>query len=181
MVASRSPGVSWLEADQTIERPRARPAREQEDQDRGPGKMLRMGARINEELDRHRHDHSEQRQGRQPRRARSATRSSEQPIPNVAAMRAAISGASTGTLYSSVKSCTVSSQLATLSSPAFRKTPAIANLNIHWTIAIGKRPRRALSAAVRLRRRRAFSVDAASVCIAGLHSWVMAMLRSHRR
>ena len=63
--------------------------------------------------------------------ARPAIRSSEQPISSVVAMRAAISGASTGTLYSSVKSCTVSSQLAILFRPAFRKTLAIARRNIH--------------------------------------------------
>src|SRR5258705_8319979 len=63
---SLPPGFSRLEPEQSIERPRARSTREQEDQDRRPGEMLGVGARVDEKLDRH--DHAEERQGRQPRR-----------------------------------------------------------------------------------------------------------------
>src|SRR2546422_8038610 len=61
-------------------------------------------------------------------------RSTEQPSSNVAAIRAAISGATTGTLYSSANSWTVSSQLAILVSPAFTNTLATARRNSTWTI-----------------------------------------------
>src|SRR2546427_10945085 len=96
-------------------------------------------------------------------------RSTEQPSSNVVAIRAAISGGTTGTLYSSANSWTVSSQLAILVRPAFMNTLAAARRNSTWTMDVGKRPRRSVIAAIRLRALEAFIMDAASVRIGGLH------------
>src|SRR2546422_2840357 len=101
--------------------------------------------------------------------ARPAMRSTEQPSSNVVAIRAAISGATTGTLYSSANSWTVSSQLAILLSPAFRNTLAIARRNRAWTIETGNRPRKAVTDAIRLRTLGVLIVDAASVRMGRLH------------
>src|SRR2546426_321479 len=80
--------------------------------------------------------------------ARPRTRSAEQPSSNVAAIVAARSGDSTGTLYSSANSCTVVSQDAILVSPALMNTLATASRNISCSTGSGNRPstsRRCLS------------------------------------
>src|SRR5712691_4973465 len=97
--------------------------------------------------------------------ASPAMRSSEQPISNVAGIRAAISGGTTRTLYSSANSWTVSSQLAILLSPAFRNTLAIARRNRAWTIETGDRPRKAVTDAIRPRTLGGRLVDSASIRI----------------
>src|SRR6185295_18117906 len=83
--------------------------------------------------------------------ASPATSKIEQPISKLAAIVAARSGGSTGTLYSSAKSCTVNSQLAILLSPALRNTLAMATRKSSWSRGSGNRPSRCSAQAIRPR------------------------------
>src|SRR6185369_5578962 len=82
---------------------------------------------------------------------RPRTSRMEQPISNVVDIVAAKSGDSTGTLYSSAKSWTAVSQLASLFRPALRNTLAMASRNITWMIGMGTRPSAARTQAIRPR------------------------------
>src|SRR5438067_1672257 len=84
--------------------------------------------------------------------ARPAMRSTEQPSSNVAAIVAASSGDSTGTLYSSANSCAVVSHEAILVSPALMNTPATASRNISCSSGSGNRASRSRTRAIEARK-----------------------------
>src|SRR5215471_377114 len=80
----------------------------------------------------------------------------EHPSSKIVANVAATSGGRKGTLYSSIKSCSVDCQLATFVSPALRKTLATPSRNRSWKIESGNRSGNAVVLAIlsftRLRR-----------------------------
>src|SRR5438093_107701 len=83
------------------------------------------------------------------REARPKIRSVEQPSSNVVPRAAAISGGTTGTLYSSRNSATVVSQLAIFVSPAFRNALPTARRKSSCWSERGKRPSSASTLASR--------------------------------
>src|SRR5262249_54074842 len=72
----------------------------------------------------------------------------EHPSSKIVANVAATSGGKTGTLYSSIKSCSVDCQLATFVSPPLRKTLATPSRNRSWKIESGNRSRNAVVLAI---------------------------------
>src|SRR6516225_11678202 len=77
--------------------------------------------------------------------AKPTTTSAEHESSNVALIAAAISGGSSGTMYSSRNSAIVVLQLAIFVSPELQNTEAMATRNISWRIDGGKRSNRAMA------------------------------------
>src|SRR5438477_8911304 len=97
--------------------------------------------------------------------ARPRITSAEQPSSKVAAIVAASSGDSTGTLYSSANSCTVVSHDAILVSPALMNTLATASRNISCSSGSGNRPSTSSARAIVVRTPEAGMVVMACVVI----------------
>src|SRR5437867_6809166 len=106
--------------------------------------------------------------------ARPRIRSAEQPSSKVAAIVAARSGDSTGTLYSSANSCTVVSHDAILVSPALMNTVATANRNISCSSGSGNWARTSRSRASEARTPGAGIVVSACVVMSGLLGFLAA-------
>src|SRR5437868_2120604 len=106
--------------------------------------------------------------------ARPRIRRAEQPSSKVAAIVAASSGESTGTLYSSANSCTVVSHDAILVSPALTNTLATPSRNISWSRASGNRPSTSRSRASEARTPEAGIVVSACVAMPGLLGFLSA-------
>src|SRR5438067_828280 len=99
---------------------------------------------------------------------RPRIRKVEQPSSNVVDIAAARSGESTGTLYSSWKSCTVSAQLASLVSAPLTNTAAMARRNRSWITGSGNRP--ASSTARPIRPRTPPTGNVVTICCVGIAS-----------